>query len=70
MKGDRVCVFGGEFTSPNQEKFKHYSDFWRFDCESTRGNSSSQGRKMVVHRRGPGSGACVTKKDFIVFGGF
>ena len=24
-----VYVFGGEFTSPNQEKFHHYRDLWR-----------------------------------------
>ena len=26
-----ILVFGGEFTSPNQEKFHHYKELWRLD---------------------------------------
>ena len=26
-----LWVWGGEFTSPNQEKFRHYNDMWRLN---------------------------------------
>ena len=31
--GGYVYVFGGEFTSPNQERFHHYRDLWRLNLE-------------------------------------
>ena len=31
--GGYLYVFGGEFTSPNQERFHHYRDFWRLDLK-------------------------------------
>ena len=69
MKG-YVYVFGGEFTSPNQEKFKHYSDFWRFDCESNAWEQLESGPKNGGPSARSGSRCVATKKDFIVFGGF
>eukprot|EP00890_Picochlorum_soloecismus_P001177 jgi/Picsp_1/205/NSC_00204-R1_protein len=29
-----MYIFGGEFTSRNQEKFKHYGDLWRIDLST------------------------------------
>jgi len=65
-----VYVFGGEFTSPNQEKFKHYSDFWRFDCESNAWEQLESGPKNGGPSARSGSRCAATKTDFIVFGGF
>ena len=31
---NHLYVFGGEFTSPNQERFHHYKDLWRLDLAS------------------------------------
>lgn len=62
-----VFVFGGEFTSPNQERFHHYKDLWRLDlitntweqlllkgCPTPR-----SGHRMVLY-----------KHKIILFGGF
>jgi len=32
--GGYLFVFGGEFTSPNQERFHHYRDLWRMDLKA------------------------------------
>jgi hypothetical protein len=29
-----LWLFGGEFSSPKQNTFYHYNDFWSFDCKS------------------------------------
>ncbi|KAL0675001.1 hypothetical protein Bca4012_002982 [Brassica carinata] len=29
-----LYIFGGEFTSPNQERFHHYKDFWMLDVKT------------------------------------
>ncbi|GAV70098.1 LOW QUALITY PROTEIN: Kelch_3 domain-containing protein, partial [Cephalotus follicularis] len=29
-----LYIFGGEFTSPNQERFHHYKDFWMLDLKT------------------------------------
>eukprot|EP00854_Cymbomonas_tetramitiformis_P006370 gene6370-7633_t len=60
-------IFGGEFTSPNQERFHHYRDLWRLDLSSNeweqinlRGAPSSRsGHRMVVYQH-----------KAILFGGF
>ncbi|KAI3933446.1 hypothetical protein MKX01_022025 [Papaver californicum] len=31
---DHLYIFGGEFTSPNQERFHHYKDFWTLDLKT------------------------------------
>lgn len=63
-----MYVFGGEFTSRNQEKFRHYSDLWRMDLSTfiweqvlVKGNSPSprSGHRMVSY-----------KNIIILFGGF
>jgi hypothetical protein len=64
-----VYVHGGEFTSPNQEKFYHYRDLWRFELEtnaweslpSKTGPSARSGHRMIVHPNG---------KSLLMFGGF
>jgi hypothetical protein len=65
-----VYVFGGEFTSPNQERFKHYSDFWRFCVETNQWEELGSGQQFGGPSARSGSRSCVTKRDFIVFGGF
>jgi len=62
-----MYVFGGEFTSLNQEKFKHYNDLWRLDlstwqweCLPSKGGPSARsGHRMMLH-----------KGRLILFGGF
>jgi hypothetical protein len=56
----RSClyVWGGEFSSPNQEKFRHYRDLWRLDLTTWRwdqlptkggGPSARSGHRAFVH---------------------
>ena len=67
--GGYLYVFGGEFTSPNQERFHHYRDLWRLNLEentweslpSKTGPSARSGHRLVVH---PGG------KSLLLFGGF
>ncbi|AAS51243.1 ACR016Wp [Eremothecium gossypii ATCC 10895] len=51
-----VLIHGGEFSSPKQNTFYHYSDTWLFDCathewtkiEQKNGPSSRSGHRMTV----------------------
>ncbi|XP_050223976.1 uncharacterized protein LOC126673761 [Mercurialis annua] len=60
-------IFGGEFTSPNQERFHHYKDFWVLDLKTNqweqlnlKGSPSPRsGHRMVLY-----------KHKIILFGGF
>ncbi|VFQ77782.1 unnamed protein product [Cuscuta campestris] len=62
-----LYIFGGEFTSPNQERFHHYKDFWVLDLKTNqweqlnyKGSPSPRsGHRMVLY-----------KHKIIVFGGF
>lgn len=62
-----LYVFGGEFTSPNQERFHHYKDFWLLDLKTNqweqlnyKGSPSPRsGHRMILY-----------KHKIIVFGGF
>ncbi|KAL4541299.1 hypothetical protein Ndes2437B_g05679 [Nannochloris sp. 'desiccata'] len=62
-----MYIFGGEFTSLNQTKFKHYGDLWRLDLSTWKweqlpskgGPSPRSGHRMVLH-----------KGKLILFGGF
>ncbi|PQM37270.1 kelch domain-containing protein 4 isoform X1 [Prunus yedoensis var. nudiflora] len=62
-----LYIFGGEFTSPNQERFHHYKDFWMLDLKTNqweqlnlKGSPSPRsGHRMVLY-----------KHKIIVFGGF
>lgn len=62
-----MYVFGGEFTSLNQTKFKHYSDVWRLHLAEWRweplpskgGPSARSGHRMLVY-----------KNYLLLFGGF
>ncbi|MCO5567469.1 hypothetical protein L7F22_021161 [Adiantum nelumboides] len=62
-----VFVFGGEFTSPNQERFHHYKDLWRLDLATNTWEqlllkgcpSPRSGHRMVLY-----------KHKIILFGGF
>lgn len=62
-----IFVFGGEFTSPNQERFHHYKDLWRFDLSTNAWEqlqlkgcpSPRSGHRMVLY-----------KHKLILFGGF
>ena len=67
--GGYLYVFGGEFTSPSQERFHHYRDLWRFDLNANAweqlpnkgGPSARSGHRMVAHPKG---------KSLLLFGGF
>ncbi|XP_042501204.1 kelch domain-containing protein 4-like isoform X1 [Macadamia integrifolia] len=62
-----IYTFGGEFTSPNQERFHHYKDFWMLDLKTNQWEqlnlkgcpSPRSGHRMVLY-----------KHKIIVFGGF
>lgn len=62
-----LYIFGGEFTSPNQERFHHYKDFWMLDLKTNQWEqlnlkgcpSPRSGHRMVMY-----------KHKIIVFGGF
>ncbi|KAJ4906051.1 Galactose oxidase/kelch repeat superfamily protein [Raphanus sativus] len=62
-----LYIFGGEFTSPNQERFHHYKDFWMLDVKTNQWEqlnlkgcpSPRSGHRMVLY-----------KHKIIVFGGF
>ncbi|GLI65322.1 hypothetical protein VaNZ11_008865 [Volvox africanus] len=64
-----MLLFGGEFTSPNQERFHHYKDLWRldlttweWDCLSTKGGPSARsGHRMAVQP---------LRNRVLLFGGF
>ncbi|VAH33494.1 unnamed protein product [Triticum turgidum subsp. durum] len=60
-------MFGGEFTSPNQERFHHYKDFWTLDLKTNQWEqilakgcpSARSGHRMVLY-----------KHKIVLFGGF
>eukprot|EP00882_Tetradesmus_deserticola_P027133 GHRQ01030000.1.p1 GENE.GHRQ01030000.1~~GHRQ01030000.1.p1 ORF type:complete len:390 (+),score=173.56 GHRQ01030000.1:29-1171(+) len=62
-----MYVWGGEFSSPNQERFMHFRDLWRLDLSSNDwdqlplkgGPSARSGHRMAVH-----------KGRALLFGGF
>lgn len=62
-----LYIFGGEFTSPNQERFHHYKDIWVLDLKTNQWEqlnykgapSPRSGHRMVLY-----------KHKVIVFGGF
>ncbi|XP_065873843.1 uncharacterized protein [Euphorbia lathyris] len=62
-----LYIFGGEFTSPNQERFHHYKDFWVLDLKTNQWEqlnykgcpSPRSGHRMVLY-----------KHKIILFGGF
>ncbi|XP_026402696.1 kelch domain-containing protein 4-like isoform X1 [Papaver somniferum] len=64
---DHLYIFGGEFTSPNQERFHHYKDFWMLDLKTNQWEqinlkgcpSPRSGHRMVLY-----------KHKIVVFGGF
>ena len=62
-----MYIFGGEFTSLNQEKFRHYGDLWRLDLKTWKWEQlPSKGAPP------PRSGHRMTlfKAKLLLFGGF
>ncbi|XP_020571836.1 kelch domain-containing protein 4 isoform X2 [Phalaenopsis equestris] len=64
---NNIYIFGGEFTSPNQERFHHYKDFWMLDLKTNQWEqlllkgcpTARSGHRMVLY-----------KHKIIIFGGF
>ncbi|CAI5459880.1 unnamed protein product [Closterium sp. Yama58-4] len=62
-----LFLFGGEFTSPNQERFHHFKDLWRLDLNRNEWEqlnlkgapSPRSGHRMVLY-----------KQKILLFGGF
>ncbi|XP_075480161.1 uncharacterized protein LOC142520886 [Primulina tabacum] len=62
-----LYIYGGEFTSPNQERFHHYKDFWVLDLKTNQWEqlnykgcpSPRSGHRMVLY-----------KHKIVIFGGF
>lgn len=49
-----LWVWGGEFTSLNQEKFRHYGDMWRLNLPVPGGASEDAWRwEQIPSRGGP-----------------
>ncbi|KAF8425294.1 hypothetical protein EV426DRAFT_561727 [Tirmania nivea] len=73
-----LWLFGGEFSSPKQGTFYHYSDFWRLDCEAGQGGRSVEWEKIEPKGGSRGGNPpsrsghrMVAWKQFIIlFGGF
>jgi hypothetical protein len=67
LGGAFVYIFGGELTSRNMERFRHYRDLWRLDLSSNAWESlpckacpaGRSGHRMVPYKAG-----------FLMFGGF
>ncbi|PON45638.1 Kelch-type beta propeller [Parasponia andersonii] len=62
-----LYIFGGEFTSPNQERFHHYKDFWMLDLET---NQWEQLNLKGCPSPRSGHRTVLYKHKLIVFGGF
>lgn len=60
-------VFGGEFTSPNQERFHHYKDLWR--CELATNQWEQLNLKGAPSARS-GHRCALYKSKLVLFGGF
>ncbi|GJN02534.1 hypothetical protein PR202_ga19896 [Eleusine coracana subsp. coracana] len=64
---NNIYMFGGEFTSPNQERFHHYKDFWTLDLKTNQWEqilakgcpSARSGHRMILY-----------KHKIVLFGGF
>ena len=65
--GRHVYVFGGEVTSRDMEKFRHFKDVWRLDV-------STWAWEQLPGKGGPaarsGHRAAAYKQSFLLFGGF
>ena len=67
LSGPYLWLFGGEYTSPNQEKFRHFRDLWRFCLETQeweqlelkKGPTARSGHRMVAW-----------KGTLVMFGGY
>jgi len=66
--GGTLWLFGGEFSSPKQNTFYHYNDFWSFECKSREWARVEVKGKAPPARSGH---RMVAWKSFIVlWGGF
>ena len=67
-RGD-IFLFGGEFTSPNQERFHHYRDLWRLNLADY-----SWAELKTANKGGPtarsGHRMCVWRRKLVIFGGY
>eukprot|EP00667_Euglena_gracilis_P003790 EG_transcript_3801 len=65
--GQWLYLYGGEYTSPNQQKFHHYGDTWRLDCKTGRWEEL----KLKAAPKGrSGHRMAVWKDVACMFGGF
>ena len=66
-EGGQLFLFGGEFSSPSQQKFHHFRDFWMLDL-------ATWSWEPVVAKGGPsarsGHRMAVVRDRLLVFGGF
>jgi hypothetical protein len=62
-------MFGGEFSNPNGEKFRHFNDFWRFDLETNEWQELATGAGVKPSPRS-GHRMVVWKNFIVLFGGF
>lgn len=64
---NNIYMFGGEFTSPNQERFHHYKDFWTLDLKT---NQWEQILAKGCPSARSGHRAVLYKHKIVLFGGF
>lgn len=64
---DQLWLFGGEFSSPKQNTFYHYGDFWSLDC-STRAWTKIETKPSPSARSGHRLAS--VGKYILLFGGF
>lgn len=65
-----ALLHGGEFSSPKQSKFYHYSDTWLFDCVERKFTKLEFGGRDSSPSARSGHRIIAWKNHFILFGGF
>lgn len=65
-----ALLHGGEFSSPKQSKFYHYSDTWLFDCVERKFTKLEFGGRDSSPSARSGHRIIAWKNYFILFGGF
>ena len=64
-------MFGGEFSNPNGEKFRHFNDLWRYDLGTNEWEEQTAPQRMGRPSPRSGHRMAVWRNRYIVlFGGF
>eukprot|EP01105_Mastigella_eilhardi_P007399 TRINITY_DN18862_c0_g1_i1.p1 TRINITY_DN18862_c0_g1~~TRINITY_DN18862_c0_g1_i1.p1 ORF type:complete len:501 (+),score=132.20 TRINITY_DN18862_c0_g1_i1:50-1552(+) len=66
---DLMYTFGGEYSTPDGDKFRHFKDLWVFDLESHTWHEVHQNSRNQPSARS-GHRMALWKKCLVLFGGF